>query len=329
MARPARFVPRDASRRRVWVYLAVAIFILADILLIAWAMSSQRADADASAARIPVAGAAAHTATPAPEPVETTPPAPQPSASQAPIAPPTRILAALDATTAWRAVTGECPATAATPELTTDSGVTWKKTDATTPTQVTALQRIAVSSASTATMIGQSKVGCEPELVKTFVGGTNFKSYPTEVEKAWYIDPDNRAVVHGPSGEAAAPCAAVITLAPQDKDAAGALCADGQAYVTTDGAETWSQPVALDGAVAFTASEDGYLVASASQPDCAGVQLTALSTHLEPSDAGCYPVETASVEVSGNVAVASAAGATWLWIDDDVVRSSDDGTTWK
>jgi len=40
MARPKRHVPRDASRRRVWVYLAIAVFLAVDVALIVWALTS-------------------------------------------------------------------------------------------------------------------------------------------------------------------------------------------------------------------------------------------------------------------------------------------------
>lgn len=49
--RPIRHVPRDSSRRRRWVYIAVAVFILVDVLLIAWAISTTRADGNTAASQ--------------------------------------------------------------------------------------------------------------------------------------------------------------------------------------------------------------------------------------------------------------------------------------
>lgn len=51
MAKPPRHVPRDTSRRRVWVYIAVTAFVAVDVLLIALALGSTRATDAAEASR--------------------------------------------------------------------------------------------------------------------------------------------------------------------------------------------------------------------------------------------------------------------------------------
>lgn len=330
MAKPTRHVPRDSSRRRVWVYLAVVAFILVDILLVAFALSSNRADAKAGAPRTIAVATAQPTADPEVEPVEA--PAPEPTPEITPVfsVPPTRILAALDETAAWRALTGECPEAAASPELTTDAGKTWKSTDATKSTDVTALQRIRVSGPRVASMIGFSQDGCEPQFVKTYVAGDTFKSYPDEVDSTWFVNPVDRATVHSPTGDTPAPCDSVITLAPRDANAAAVLCADQTTFITTDGAETWSTAVPVPGTVNLTVTQTGYIYTAVGLPECAGVQLIALSAKsLKTKPTGCLPVETPAETLPGNVAVSEAAGTVWLWAGDVFKRSQDEGATWQ
>lgn len=331
MARPQRHVPRDSSRRRIWVYLAVVAFILVDILLVAFALSANRPDATGAPRTIAVA-TAQPVVEPEAEPVEAPTPAPTPTPEITPVIsiPPTRILAAFDATTAWRALTGECPSATAAPEFTTDSGETWKSTEATETTEITALQRIKVSGPRVASMIGFNQADCAPQFVKTYVAGDTYKSYPEEVDSTWFVNPADRATVHSPTGNVAAPCASVIALAPRDADAAAVLCADQAIFTTTDAAATWSAAVPAPGAVNLTATQSGYIYTAVGLPECAGVQLIALSAKsLKIEPAGCLAVEMPADTMPGNVAVAEAAGTVWLWAGNVFKRSQNGGATWQ
>ena len=324
MARPRthRPVPRDSSRRRPWVYLAVAAFIIVDIILIALALNSTRSDAPGATPGA-IRTFTSISSSPTPTPTATS------QQRVAVSAPPTRILAALNATTAWRAITGTCPETVASPELTTDSGAHWKVTDVTGPTKVTSLQSIIVGSKSLASMVGLSKVDCTPELVKTFVAGDNYASYPNELTGIWFVNPANRASVHSPTGDFAAPCTAVIALASRDTKAAAVLCADQTVYQTTDAAAHWTQPATIPGAVNLSSTESGYIASAVGQTGCAGVQVIALSAELRPGFTGCLPVDAAPTNLSGKVAMAETAGTLWVWAADVVKRSSDGGVSWQ
>ncbi|TFC08841.1 hypothetical protein [Cryobacterium sp. MDB2-33-2] len=337
MARKTRYTPRDSSRRRVWVYIGVAVFIAVDILLIVWAINSTRASAAGGTPRIiptyaatPVTPAETPSATPAATGAAT----PTPSSTTAstgtilPV-PATRLLVAVDATTAWRAQTGACPATTAAPQLTTDSGATWDTTNASGPTDVTAPQSLTVTSASTVELLGLAKSGCAPQVVKTFVSGDNYKSYPEKVATSWYVDPTNRARVHAPGADHAAPCDAVVALAPKGDKAAAALCADGRLFTTTDAAATWSAPVALPGAIAVAPADTGYLVVAAGRPQCAGAQLLTVTDALVATVEGCHTTSTPAAALPGTVAVSEAGSTIWLWAGDTVVRSTNAGATFK
>ncbi|MDY7540921.1 hypothetical protein [Cryobacterium sp. 5B3] len=336
MARPIRHVPRDTSRRRTGVYVGVVAFVAVDILLIVLALGSNRSAATAeTAAPIATFGASsvqptpAETTAPTPTPVATATSTSTPAASTLLPVPPTRLLGAVDAKTAWRAQTGACPTAAATPELTTDSGVTWKKTDATGPTKVTALQRLTVTSESTVEFVGLAKADCAPQFVKTFVTGDNYSSYPDKLAGTWYVDPADRATVQSPGGAKKAPCDAVVTLAVRDTKNAAALCADGRAFSTTDAAATWSASDTLPGTVTLTDTTTGYLAAAVGRSGCAGVQILTLKPSLESAVSGCYPTPSPAQSLPGNVALSGASGTLWLWAGDALGRSSDGGATWK
>jgi hypothetical protein len=318
MPRPRRFNPHDTSRRRPWIYAAVVAFLLVDALLIAWALGSTSPATSAT--------------TPGPIPSFT----PQTSATPTPTAnvptvavPPTRILSALDATTAWRATTGECRAPA-TPEVTTNAGDTWSTTDATAEVQITALQSLTVVSESLIQLVGLSAGDCAPQFARSFVAGEDYSLAPNQLGDQWYLDPADRAVVNTPSGTTEAPCDSVVALASRTDTQAGVLCSDTRVFTTPDGGITWSNSVTIRGAVNLAVTEMGYVIATVGLPECAGVQLIALS--VEPPTAtptGCLPVDEPAETMQGNVALTEAAGTLWVWAGDSLERSSDQGTSWQ
>ncbi len=329
--------PRDASRRRVWVYLAVGLFLLFDAYLITAALTSTRADTGLPAA--PPRASLASPATPTPTPTVS------PAVYITPV-PATRILSAVSPTVAWRAVTGICPDPLATPEVSTDAGATWTTTDANGPTDVTALQSIEATNGSVAQFVGFAATDCSAQVVRTFVGGDDYASADVELDSVWYVDPADRSELHGPDGVQPAPCDAIVALAPGSSElAAAVLCADTHVFATTDAAVSWSAPLTVPGALALTATPDGYLAVAAGatggQPTadpavCLGVSVINLSLDsagdaagaLAATTTGCYVTAEAPAALAGNVAIASADGALWLWIGDATVRSTDTGRTW-
>jgi hypothetical protein len=318
--------PRDLSRRHVLIYLGIVLFLAADVGLVALALSStQAANTTSKIGPIPTFEATAPTPKPTATPVPTSKPTATP---EPPAVPPTRLIAALDATTAWRATTGACPATEASPELSIDSGASWKAKDATGPAKVVALQRITVGSAATATMVGLSQSGCAPQLVKTFVAGRNFASYPKELASAWYVDPSTRGSVHSPAGDKKAPCPAVVAIAPSGAKTAAVLCADHSVHSTADSAVTWSAAVSVPGAGNITATAKGLVVSAGADTRCVGVRLVSLALDpLAVTGTACLPL--AAAPPAGEVAVTEAADTLWVWAGDSLRRSADGGATWR
>lgn len=325
----ASFKPRGRSGhssriRRGWMIVGLAAFVLVDIALVAFALGGPfRAPATEPADTAVV------------EPVETTTPTPKPVVTKKPVEtveladalPPTRILAALDGSLAWRAVTGPCPAAQALPERTTDGGATWTPSDATRFTGSSAILSIRASSKTEASMVTLSGEGCAPQYDKTFVSGDEWKDYPDRLGGNWYVDPADRASVHSPSGSFSAPCPTVIAFAPRGDTDAGVLCADGAFSRTSDGGASWGKAVSLPGAVNLSAAGSGYLLAAVGQKDCAGVQVLSTSKALDGalSPTGCREAKIKP----GQVALSSADGVVWLWAGNAMSKSSDGGATWQ
>jgi len=319
MPRPRRYTPRDSSRRRLWIYLAVIAFVLIDVLLISWALSTRTASTPATTA--------------GPIPTFT----PESSATATPTMavptaaiPSTRILSALEGTTAWRANTGECPVAPAMPEVTRDSGATWKETDATAEVEISALQSLEVVSDSQIELVGLGSEDCAPLFARSFVSGEDYSLAPDLLDSRWYVDPADRATVETPSGAVDAPCKTVVALAPRTNVESAVLCADTQVFSTDDAGDTWSNSVTINGAVNLAVTEMGYVIATVGLPECAGVQLIALSVNpTTATPTGCLPVDEPAETMQGKVAVSEAAGTLWVWAGDSVMRSIDQGTSWQ
>jgi hypothetical protein len=320
----SRATGNTVLRRRLLI-AGLAAFLIFDVALVSFALN-----APASKTTAPVAKPAA---TPTPKPVATPTPTPKPVETKPPVVepvetkPPTRILTALNASTAWRAATGACPTTTANPELTTDAGATWTKYDASAGTNASSILSIYVTSKAEASLVTLSTKNCTPQRVSTFVAGEQWKDYPDRVGANWFVDPANRAVVHSPVGAFPAPCPAVIALANRTDSTAAVLCSDGRLFRTGDGAATWGPGVPLPGAANLTSGDNGYLIVAANQAGCAGAQV--LSTPEAPDGALSVKGCRAAAFTPGNLAVANAGGIVWLWAGDALSRSSDGGTTWQ
>ena len=346
---------RSAAPGRTWLAVTViAVLIVADVTAIALALNNTRpATAVVSAGPIPTFGSPS--ADPSTEPTATPTTAPTPRATAtdpitdpiaqnpAPAVSATRIIAARDATTAWRLLTGDCSAARAAPQLTIDSGATWTMTDATAATGLTAVQRILVTGATSASLIGLASGSCAPQLVRVSSSGRNFTDSPGDLRSAWYVDPATPGEVHSPAASAPAPCAEVVALAPRTSSVAAVLCSDHTISVTKNGAATWSTPRLFEGSLTLTASVDGYVLGAASPARssslaCTGIQMLTLAADLRTTATGCLPLSLLPQETmprAGDLALSVASSTAprqvtlWVWAGSAVVRSADGGLTWN
>ena len=325
----------ESSVRRRWLVIGLTTFLALDVVLIGWALAQN--DTTPVSNLVVSTSPGPEPTSPSPEPAPSESPAPSatPSASPTPQAdavPPTRLLSALNGTVAWRSNVGSCPSTPPTPELTTDGGATWTPSNLNAPTDATAIVRIRTLGTELATMVALTGADCAPEFVQTYVGGDNWAVYPDLLAGAWFVNPANRASVHSPQGDRAAPCPSVVDLAGRDETSAAVLCSDHTVFRTTDAGSTWGSSVAVPGSVALASSGNGYAIVTTEQPSCAGVQLLALPEVVDGSEltaSGCFPTTATPDSLAGNIAVSEGDGTVWLWAGDSLVRSSDGGATWQ
>lgn len=321
---PLRTDPNVAAKRRRLAIAGVVIFVIADIVLVAWA---------AMGVRTPPGGHSSpgrgDVPTPTATPAAVTPSAPSATPTPTPAADavaPTRLITALDGETAWRAVTGPCPAPSATVELTTDGGTTWKASDASTPTGASSIIRLTAQSARQASAVALTAQGCTPEFIRTYVAGDNWAVYADQLAGEWYAHPGTSGAVHSPNGDVAAPCPAVVGLAVNGAGTAAVLCANRDVYRTTDGGRDWGNPTNAPAAVAIGSTASGYAIAATGQDGCSGIAVSTLDTGTgAAAPAGCAGIGAPP----GDVAISGSAGAIWLWAGDTVLRSTDGGSTWR
>ena len=312
---------RNHPARRRWLIGGLAVFLLFDAGLVFFALTATKPASSAGTVIEPV-----ETDPSAAEPAEIEPPVVEP-VETTPTVTPTRLLTALDASTAWRASSGACPSTSADPELTTDSGTTWESFDASIETDASSILAMTVVDDTEVSLVTLDLADCAPQLVSTFVAGNQWKAYPERAAAAWYVDPSTPDTVHSPSGDAVAPCATVTTFAATDDSSAAVLCTDATVFTTQDAGETWSAPTSVPGAAALAASTDGYQVAVSNPISCVGASLVKVSEDgvLDATSGACL---TGTVN-SGETAVSVAEdGTIWLWAGDAFARSTDGGASW-
>jgi hypothetical protein len=327
----------SSKTRTRWATIGALVALLVlDVVLVALALQSTSSTAGATSGPAPVP-TSTDSARPTPTPQPSGSPA---SPSGAPSAPdgeltatvPSRILAALDESIAWRATTGACPDALAAPELTVDRGNGWKATDVSGTTGVRSLQRIFVSDGETASFIGAGAGDCSPQFVRTFVAGDDFDVFPDQLAGSWYLAPVGGAVVHTPTGEAAAPCPAAVSIAPLDENRAAVLCDDSAIHLTVDAGATWDELSETPGAIALTATRDGLVVVVAGDDDCAGAVILGVDIGRDVvdtrTDVACVESPASPRVLAATTAIDWTDAAMWLWIDDRVLISVDGGQSW-
>lgn len=316
---------RTFSARRSLALVGLAVFLVLDIALVGWAINANR-----SPPPVPEALEGTSTSTTVPEPVGGPPTTtvPEPVEGPEPAAiPPTRLLSALNSTTAWRSTIGLCPTDPPTPELTTDGGDTWKPSALNAATGASAIASINVISESRASMVAFTSDECTPTFVQTYVAGDNWAESPDGLANAWYLDPVEAGTIYGPQGDIAAPCPTVVGLAASDDKTAVALCSDHTVFLTKDGGAEWGAPMSVPGAAAITTGDSGFLLAVTDQDSCDGVQLLALE---ETADTDAVPQGECreAIVKPGEIAMSEGDGTLWLWAGKQLSRTTDGGGTW-
>ncbi|MBD8703987.1 hypothetical protein [Frigoribacterium sp. CFBP 13712] len=233
---------------------------------------------------------------------------------------------------AFRVKAGVCEAGAALElEKTIDGGATWATFPVTTDL-VSAFRLQAIDS-SYAFIVGSGGVTCDTGLTATYSSGAGFQTYPDRVAAAWYLNPAVPTTIHSPSGDRVSPCSAstAVSLAPASDTSAAVLCADRTLFQTIDAGASWSDSLAVPGAVAITDSSGEYVLASEGLADCQGLAISEIPssvTNEEGVPIGCAGNETLPTSAGENVTLAASSGSVWLSAGDATVVSVDGGVTW-
>lgn len=293
--------------------IGIALFIVADILLV-WAalnavrtppVPTQRLSAPVVATTDPAA-----TPTPSPEPV----------AQDFDVARPVALLAAYDALTAYRAITGECPVAPPEIEVTTDGGVSWNPA---VVTDASSIEAISPEGANTLSVIARDSEGCEPGVYRSFVQGAGWIE-AAELDGRWRIA-DGVVVAPGPFETT--PCATPVQVVGTSPAQASVLCADATVHTTNDAGATWAASQPISGVAAIAARTDGLLAVIERQGDCAGLQVTALDAALVAGAPGAC-VTTEPTDGHTALSVSNDGAMVWLWSGGVVARSADGGQSW-
>jgi hypothetical protein len=294
----------------MWAIIGIAAFLLIDVALVAWALTSTHPKVSATPGPIPTF--TNRPATPTATPTPTPPPAP--TAQAAP-----RLLIAVSATVAYRATPGACTGGDTVFEKSTDAGASWQASDTGQYKFHTMLALSDASDTRVSAVVGAG-TDCKIGAYSSFTGGQFWQEYPQNLPSASYIDPADRSKIHTGGAVQPAPCPAALQLASSANSTA-VLCAD--TVFTRAGDGTWaSAPV--PGVLALAPSGSGYTLAVAGAAGCPGVSIQSLPVGGSPAAVGCDASVTEPVEVT----LAQQGQTLWLWSGDAVAVSADAGATW-
>lgn len=258
------------------------------------------------------------TITPETEPL---PDAVQEAESEPPAAPPQRLIAITEDGTVVRASVGACPEPAGIVEASFDGGAEWQPSGVEQFGTIRVLG-LSASTASTVRLLA-TNVECQPQALRSFVGGTSWQPADDELATSWYLDLANPTLAHTPIGESELSCSAVSLVGAGERGVA--LCEDHSLLLSEDQGANWSSPVAVPGSAAVGASEAGFIVASVAEPDCAGVRTRTLREGIVGDPGACVE----AVGSDGAISVALRGETAYLWAGDTWLRSEDAGANWQ
>ena len=311
-----------AARRRrgsaVWAGAGLTVLALITIALTFFALTQRGEVAEAGS-------------TPGATPLPTAPAAPLAAPAEVPavqpmvVVAPTRVIDAIDASSAARAAFTTCPEPT-TLEVTGDAGSTWEATEA---SGLASLQRISADASGFLAAIGLGVDGCAPAYERSFTSGDAWETMPEALAASWFVDPANRAGLHAPAGNIAAPCPAVLQVAVVDESTAAVLCEDGTVHATGDSGAAWVATSPISGIAAVGATADGYRAVVVNQNGCSGAQVLAVAIVEGAAHVGAAGGCLDAAIPAGGVAVDSAVdGSTWVWAGDRIGLSPDGGLSW-
>ncbi len=260
------------------------------------------------------------TQTPAPTETQTPSPAPSPSVPGAASAPTVLLSAGAEPGTLLRATMGACGAPGWL-EASTNAGASWVEPtfDGVTNVSFRALDA-GDGFFQTAAVFDEY---CQSQSIRSYVSGVNWELAPA-VTGAWALQTAGQPMIDVSDGVAEVPCTAVSVVGAGPSGVV--LCADATVTTSDDGGVTWTTPVAVANASAVGIGADTFWVASANEPECAGVQVRSIDAGVAADASTCVPVDGL---LADQIAVAAAGDALYVWAGDVFVTSFDRGATWE
>ena len=230
---------------------------------------------------------------------------------------------AMVGSTAMRADSGTCE-TPGTAEISVDAGQSWSESASLARAGATQILRVLPTDPSLVQVVALD-ANCEPQVYRSADLGTTWEG-PLSVVGTWYFDPSTPTQVGAPDGPLSLPCEGAELAAAGDR--AAVRCTDGSVVTTIDRGAAWSEAAGVADALAINYSPDSYVMAQTGGQACAGVRVTDLSV-TSTGLVGCFETAlTADASNPENIAIAQSGTSTLLWVEDDVVISTDGGNTW-
>ncbi|AJK69397.1 hypothetical protein B840_09020 [Corynebacterium marinum DSM 44953] len=231
---------------------------------------------------------------------------------------------AMVGSTAMRAASGTCE-TPGTAEISVDAGQNWSESASLAGAGATQILRVLPTDPSLVQVVALD-ANCDPQVYRSTDLGTTWEG-PLSVVGTWYFDPSTPTQVGAPDGPRSLPCEGAELAAAGDR--AAVRCAGGSVVTTIDRGITWSEAAGVTDALAINYSPDSYVVAQKGGQACEGVRLTTLGGATSPVLDGCFETTlTADASNPENTAIAQSGTSTLLWVEDDVVISTDGGRMW-
>ncbi len=316
--RKETFRDRLGSKRRTFALIGLALFLVADVILVGLALSANgRSSDDATQRPIPTFGG---TPSPSASPEATEEPA---------VAEPTeRFIAAGSATVLWRATQGTCESPTVI-ERSADAGVTWAALPTAETIDLRVIYALNATSEDEVQVVGATGPDCAVVGFSSADAGDTWASSPELLSTGAYqtpVAPDGSTAVVLAGQPVAAPCPAVEALSANVTRTVAVCAAVLAEWNASNG--SWTT-IPFAGIHAVETQPEQVLFAARGVPGCTGLGVlrvsgAAMTATSATEGIGCI----VDADLAAPAALASSDGVSWLWVGDTLFSSPDGGASW-
>lgn len=316
--RKETFWDRLGSKRRTLALIGLALFLVADVILVGLALTANGRSVDDPTQRpIPTFGGTPSASA-------------SPEATEAPAAaePAGRFIAAGSATALWRSTQGTCEAPAVV-ERSEDAGVTWAAVPADESFDLRVVYALAATSEDELQLVGSAGPNCAVGGYSSTDAGDTWTSSPELLSTVAYqtpVAPDGSTAVVMAGQPVAPPCPAVEALAADETRTVTACSAVLAEWDAASG--SWTA-IPFAGIHAVELQPEQILFAARGVTGCTGLGVlrvtgATLTAGSAAESVGCVP----DADLAAPAALASADDVSWLWVGDSLFTSPDGGASW-